>query len=506
MNTIMTKIINPYNIEFKKGDSAILRSSRFKNKFAEIKDIEAENKIATVTTAEGETYRVDFDEMYPYNETPDISELSINSVEDEKGEYRPVGRGYGKERDAFNVAASAIRKLEKTLGKTKVPIVAVKYESTEQRKWRNGVKHNATVKVPVVGGQVKNAEYLYDNLNRKYKLDSEGIQNFLEQINWDIEENKDESIYQNPGTVPSFAGMDHISFTKTAEAKADNKTIDILTKMSKQNTKKNIKKESEKKEYYSDEKGNKIGYDDDIGNKGGWFIFYDNGYKADYPIIYPDGNVGFDNPYQIPKYLKNKFKMLVNKYGVKPTIANKIDYKQKLITAQNPLFHARKIMTDEDYNEFKKLLALRDMYLNEIEMQEQYNESRGVDKGHRVNYKKLNQINKSIDNVLSKYHNSIDNYFMPQEASVNPVDKIVSKILKKSNINKKAEEIDEEMISEKEEDETVPGKRKETKHKKIPHNTEDDYQPKDSPVPSGIGNREFNDKTELDLNETRFIS
>ncbi len=368
------------NENFKVGNSVILRSDRFKHIAGEIKELEEKNRFATVVTAEGETYRVHYDEMN-LNEPVDVSDLSMNSVKQEN-EYRPVGRGYGQEREAFNTVALAMKKLEKDLGKVRMPIIAVTYESTEQRKWHNGlnalwegdinfkvdfldpngVRHSATVRVPIQAGQVKQAEYIYDNLNRKYNLDKDGILDFFGQVNYIMDENKDESVFTIPGMYPATALQTNISFTKTADAKTDNKTVDIIYKNLNQNPK---------------------------------------------PVIAKNQTITAEA----------KWKMAMDKF------------------AQNPLQNAKQFLSPEDYQELKKLLALRSMYEAEVKRQEDYNEQRGYERGYKVNYKNLNNINQSIQDILMQKQLTIKNHFFPEEIAAS-VDRVMS-IVKKSYQNTK---------------------------------------------------------------------
>ena len=104
------------NEDYKVGDEVVLIGKRFSNRMATIKEVEADNKVAKVVTADDESeFRVDFNEMNPYHDQADIPDLPnvMNQSVEQGGENRPVGRGYGKVRDAFNVVGNALKKIEK---------------------------------------------------------------------------------------------------------------------------------------------------------------------------------------------------------------------------------------------------------------------------------------------------------------------------------------------------------------------------------------------------------
>ncbi|MDD5589139.1 MAG: hypothetical protein PHP92_03745 [Candidatus Nanoarchaeia archaeon] len=432
---------------FKIGDAVILysRDKRLKNKYATIKKLDNENKIATVKLADDEKdVRVDFDEMSKYQDVPGVEDLVNQSIKQED-ENRPIGRGMGKERDSFNSVVGAIKKIERELGKIKIPITNIRYEASNVQKWhngfntmwegeinfnvdllgKNGERHSATVKVPIKGGKIQEVEYIYDNLNRKYAFNKEGMNDFLQQINWIIDENKDESVFELPGTEMPLASK-HISFTKTGKKFLDNKMLDIMFK---QNNK-------EKK------------------------------------II-----------------IANKSE-IINEA--------KINLKEKLIAEKNPLKYAIKFMMADDYGKFKKLIAIREMELQEVKSKEDHNIKRGLEKDYKINYSQLNTINKDIDKLLNKYNDSLRESFEPQKADNSIVERVVARLHKKNTENEKMES----EISEEEKE----NKSKKTKHKVIPKDDRDVYSPTISPVPSGVGNREFNDTTPKDPKETKFVS
>ncbi len=525
------------NENYKEGDKVVLYSQRFKNVLATIKELDQKSRIAKVVIAEGDEVRVDYHEMQDFTDQSEInlSDIMNQSVE-QNNEYRPIGRGYGKIQDAFNIVGSALKKIEKDLGKLKMPVVAVKYESLENRKWHNafntlwegninfmvefldpnGVKHTATVKVPVGGGQLKEIDAMYDNLNRKYAFDQEGVQNFLSQIKYTIDDNRsDEAVWFNPGDEPTSASMKRTTIFKKSSLN-DGKTLEILNKYS--NAEDDVAEQSEQLEQQASKKV-------DLHKEA----------------------------------------------------------KQKLITAKNPLFHAKKFMDDDDYNEFQKLWSIRDMFGSEVRGREDENERRGLERNHKINYKKYDDVCKCVDNILDKCHGSINMYFFPEASTT--VDRVLRNIkaknkinkkaeheilyedekgnkigydpslrgtkyfiwyndgnlseypiyygdgefgfdhpyqiseelknkfkeivieregIKEANIKKKAEEIDEQMDHEMDEDFKQPGKKK-THHKSVDKKEMDEYQ-QDSPVPAGTNNREHNDMSTNEPNETRFQS
>ncbi len=383
------------NENYKEGDKVVLYSQRFKNVLATIKELDQKSRIAKVVIAEGDEVRVDYHEMQDFTDQSEInlSDIMNQSVE-QNNEYRPIGRGYGKIQDAFNIVGSALKKIEKDLGKLKMPVVAVKYESLENRKWHNafntlwegninfmvefldpnGVKHTATVKVPVGGGQLKEIDAMYDNLNRKYAFDQEGVQNFLSQIKYTIDDNRsDEAVWFNPGDEPTSASMKRTTIFKKSSLN-DGKTLEILNKYS--NAEDDVAEQSEQLEQQASKKV-------DLHKEA----------------------------------------------------------KQKLITAKNPLFHAKKFMDDDDYNEFQKLWSIRDMFGSEVRGREDENERRGLERNHKINYKKYDDVCKCVDNILDKCHGSINMYFFPEASTT--VDRVLRNIKAKNKINKKAEGFDE---------------------------------------------------------------
>ena len=350
------------NRNFKEGHQVILNSRRFHFKKATIRKIlkadtgDVNKNKYEVATDDGENFVVDDSEIYRQNDTYDDFEEKAKEIDDvikddifdqQKKEYRPIGRGTGKERDAFQVAVQALKTVEKLATKLRIPVVGIRYESNTIKKWhngfntlwdgtinfsidflnKNGQRVSATIKVPVEKGIVKTPEYIFDSMNRKYKLDKNGLDDFINGIGWEIEENPDESVYSPGGTYPALA---KISFANDKEH-VDDKLIDILYKLDKTSE---IKKEGNKQE-------------ETIKIAG-----------------------------------------------------KKVNYKQKIITAQNPLNYAKKFMTSDDFEEFKKLWAIRDMVKHEIESQEEYNQARGFEKDKNINYNKLRTINKQIENIL----------------------------------------------------------------------------------------------------------
>ncbi len=403
---------------FKVGGEVFLTGKRFeRNIYATIKELDNVNEIAIVTAADDTTYRVDYDEM---KDVVDVPDLQMNSIKDQTSdEYRPIGKGYGKDRDAWNVVASAMKRVEKELGKSRVPITAVKYQSTTTDKWHNGFntlwdgdikftvdfmgasgeKRSATVSVPIKNGIVQQAEYIYDNLNRKYELNKEGVQNFLDGINNTVDENKDESIFETPGK---------------------------------------------------------------------------------------------EDPTVVAAIAKNA------------TAEIKSDLKEKLITAQNSMGIARKIMNPNDFENFRKLMYLRDMIQGEIEKQQQHNKLRGVEKNENLNYERLENVNRDIDNILENYRNQLSMTFQPSEAK----DEMINKILKKATPPEENEQQDgvdsKEVVSVDENGNEIRFKKKETQQKKLNKRDEDEYNVPITPVPSGTGNRDVNDKSMPDPHVTRF--
>ncbi|KKK93559.1 hypothetical protein LCGC14_2691690, partial [marine sediment metagenome] len=296
--------------QFKVDDTVILYSRRFKNITATIKEIDIPNEIATVKTADETTHRVDFDEMQENPAPFELNDVTMNSTPaNEEGEYRPVGRGYGKTRDAMQVVGRSLKRIEKELGKVRMPIVNIKYQSVDQRRWHNGfnalwegdinfivdfldpqgVKHSSTVKVPVQNGLIQDIKYIYDNQNRKYAMSKEGMEDFLGRVNWITDDNsdkntpnfQDESIFQNPGTVPAEAMVKHPSFIKQgSKFLNDNKVLDILNKVSNvDDDKKTVEAMGE--DYTCPECGSKVQFDE-LGDR--WKCTNE---KCDWSSLYP---------------------------------------------------------------------------------------------------------------------------------------------------------------------------------------------------------------------------
>lgn len=487
---------------FKIGDAVILysRDKRLKNKYAIIQEIDDEKKIATVKLADEEkNVRVDFDEMNKYQDVPGIEDLVNQSVKQED-ENRPMGRGTGKERDSFNSVVGAIKKIERELGKIKIPITNIRYEASNVQKWhngfntmwegeinfnvdllgKNGERHSATVKVPIKGGKIQEVKYIYDNLNRKYAFNKEGMNDFLQQINWIIDENKDESIFELPGTEMPLASK-HISFTKTGKKFLDNKMLDIIFK------------HNEKKAKYSDKK-NITDYktystpEEDMATQlTGISLPHDTCQKCLTIFTEEEFQQAKKDNIGLCDKCRNDFKK-----------ESKMDLKEKIITARNPLLYANKFMVAEDYGKFKKLIAIHEMESQEVKSKEDHNIKRGLEKDYKINYSKLNTINKDIDKLLDKYSNSLKQVFEQKKSENNIVERVVNRLHKRNSG-------DDKMESETGE-EDKQNKTKKTRHKPIEKDDRDVYNPTISPVPSGVGNREFNDITPKDPKETKFMS
>ncbi len=533
--------------EFKEGGQVILTGNRFgKHTPATIKSLDDTNRIAIVKTSDGDgnddiTHRVDYDGMNPNGDIK-LEDLSMQSVEQED-EYRPVGRGTGKERDAFYNVGQALKKVERELGNVKLPILAVRYEGTETKKWNNGLnalwkgsvkfvvdfldksgnKHSATIPIAIENGLLQEAKYIYDNLNRCYDLSAEGMDNFLEGVNWITEKQEDEAIWTVPGQTPGFAYKKRIGIEK--KSSMDPKMIDLLHK---QDLNKKAEGEPVTPINKVEEVNQRITLPENL-----------NAYpsdKGDYPLLIPagteitltrietspiEGRLYFldvpdthddINDVDIPagEYFVNEEEWDESMTEVQANLNKKADNNTKEMTKEamfekfcgSPWNKIKKIIKDEDdLEKMRELISLREIIDQEILDQQNENETCGLDRNEGVNFKPRKNLNNMFHDVLNKYQTGIQEYFdRPRESAI-VIDRVMRNIKAKQKLA--GEELDEEMDTEKEEDEKEIFEKKKTRHKSPDKQAVEEVQ-HDSPVPAGTGNRENNDMSPHDRTETRF--
>jgi hypothetical protein len=584
---------------FKEGDNIILHSRRFNRREATIIKLNEDKKTAFVLTADGEEYKVDSNEIREEQTIPDIPDIITQSVEQD-GEYRPVGNGTGKEREAFNVASSAMKSIQKKLGKLKVPIVGVRYESTNVDKWNNGinclwlgsvafavefldingVKHSATVRVPIVNGLVQEPKYMADNMNRKYAMDSDGLKNFLEGIDWMTDENdikgNDEAVWNIPGQNPGYATFDNISFIKK-QSYVDPKMIDLLLKGEKNaeiNKKADLIKSAEDDDMVTD---------DELRLLRDEILTTEQGYETKDGVIeivkeQPDTNVTdytvkkndedvlkttqepevirylvdylqgsgvqanlnkkaegedkevlireleevinelygefaeieyYDNISPVEYFvnweigdLQEELKILKSKISIPKKFSRQALYNR---FAQSPWSKIKRIIKDEDDQEkMRELLTLRELIDQEIGMQRGMNEENGLDSNYKIDMRRRKRVNDTMFNILDGYENTIRDYFEPNDEKNAVINRVIRNI-KAKNKKYATGGAEEEMDMEKEEEEKHRFKSKKTQQKPVEKQEGGSISGVDSAVPSGTGNREFNDMSAKDPTETKFV-
>jgi hypothetical protein len=503
--------------KFKEGDEVVLRGERFKHINAKIKSLDEENKIAIVVRADnGETNRVDYEEMSPSG-LPELQDLNMQSVEQED-EYRPVGVGTGKERDSFYAVGQALKKIEKELGDTRLPILAVKYESTVTDKWniglnclwhgaikfsvdfldKTGNKHSGTVNVPIKNGLVQETKYISDNLNRRFELSAEGMKNFLSGTDWITEDpNKDEAVWTVPGQSEGFANKKRIGIEK--KSGLDPKMIDLLHKQ-------DLNKKAEGEEEYIVEV--LINDKEDLGTN----IFARSEEEAMDKV---DELIRQENPEWENATIDVVSVRLANlnkkaDKDIEELAEQFCNYNNKEMTkeamyekfAANPWSKIKKIIKDdEDLEKMRELLSLREIIDQEIKEQQEENEASGLDRNHGVNLKHRKHLNNMFHDVLDKYRGNIETYFNGDQKN-STIDRVMRNIKAKQDMG--SDEPDEAMDEEKDKEEKEVYEKKKTRHKSPDKNAVEEAQ-KDSPVPSGTGNRENNDMSPNDRSETRFV-